>query len=109
MPRLAGDAGEGVLANVGLTADPPHPTVKAFAQKHLAEYKRRSDQNGRKGYTSVYVVKAATESIRQFDSKALSAALHGAKFSANDNSGVLLDVSFDQTAILIVRASSFES
>ena len=52
--------------------------------------------NGMKGYSSVYVVKAITEKIGKFDSKALAAALHGAKISAKDNPGVLLDVSFDQ-------------
>ena len=37
-----------------------------------------------------------TERIGKFDSKALAAALHGAKISAKDYPGVLLDVSFDQ-------------
>jgi branched-chain amino acid transport system substrate-binding protein len=41
-------------------------------------------------------VTAITEKIGKFDSKALAAALHGAKISAKDNPGVLLDVSFDQ-------------
>ena len=37
-----------------------------------------------------------TEKIGKFDSKALAAALHGAKISVKDSPGVLLDVSFDQ-------------
>ena len=37
-----------------------------------------------------------TEKIGKFDSKALAAALHGAKMSAKDYPGVLLDLSFDQ-------------
>jgi branched-chain amino acid transport system substrate-binding protein len=97
---LAGDAAEGVFGHVGLTADAPQPTVKAFDQKYLAEYKQRSDHNGMKGYSAVYVIKAATEKIGKFDSKALAAALHGAKISAKDNPGVLLDVSFDQNGDL---------
>src|SRR5437879_1773211 len=67
--ELAGDAAEGVLGHVGLTADAPQPTVKTFDQKYLAEYKQRSDHNGMKGYTAVYVIKAATEKIGKFDSK----------------------------------------
>jgi branched-chain amino acid transport system substrate-binding protein len=98
--ELAGDAAEGVLGHVGLTADAPQATVKAFDQKYLAEYKQRSDHNGMKGYTAVYVIKAATEKAGKFDSKALAAALHGAKISAKDNPGVLLDVSFDQNGDL---------
>ena len=98
--ELAGDAAEGVLGHVGLTADAPQPTVKAFDQKYLAEYKQRSDHNGMKGYSAVYVIKAATETVGKFDSKALAAALHGAKISAKDNPGVLLDVSFDQSGDL---------
>jgi branched-chain amino acid transport system substrate-binding protein len=98
--ELAGDAAEGILGHVGLTADAPQPTVKAFDQKYLAEYKQRSDHNGMKGYTCVYIIKAATEKAGKFDSKALAATLHGARISAKDHPGVLLDVSFDQNGDL---------
>jgi len=94
--ELAGDAAEGVLGHVGLTPDAPQAAVKAFDEKYLKEYKQRTDHNGMKGYSAVYVVKAMTEKIGKVDSKALAAALHGAKISAKDNPGVLLDVSFDQ-------------
>ena len=97
---LAGDAAEGILGHVGLTADAPQPTVKAFDQKYLAEYKQRSDHNGMKGYSAIYIIKAATEKAGKFDSKALAATLHGARISAKDNPGVLLDVSFDQNGDL---------
>jgi branched-chain amino acid transport system substrate-binding protein len=98
--ELAGDAAEGVLGHVGLTADAPQPAVKAFDQKYLAEYKQRSDHNGMKGYSAVYIIKAVTEKVGKFDSKALAAALHGARISAKENPGVLLDVSFDQNGDL---------
>ncbi len=49
-----------------------------------------------KGYISVYIVKAMTEKLGKFDSKALSEALHGAHISATQNPGVLMDVSFDK-------------
>ena len=93
--ELAGDAANGVVAHVGLTADAPQPTIKAFDQKFQAEYKYKSDHNGMKGYSAAYVVKAITEKIGKFDSKAFAKALHGAKLSAKDNPGILLDVSFD--------------
>ena len=53
-----------------------------------------------KGYSAVYIIKAMTEKIGKVDSKALAAALHGAKISAKDNPGVLLDVRFDQNGDL---------
>jgi len=93
--ELAGDAADGVLGHVGLTPDAPQPAVKAFDAKYLAEYKQRSDHNGMKGYSAVYIIKAVTEKIGKFDSKALAAALHGAKISTKDNPGVLLDVAID--------------
>lgn len=94
--ELAGDAANGAIAHVGLTADAPLPTVKAFDEKFQKEWKHKSDHNGLKGYTAVYVVKAITEKIGKFDRKAFAAALHGAKISAKEHPGVLMDVTFDQ-------------
>ena len=93
---LAGAAANGVVGHVGLTVDAPQPRIKAFDEKFQREYKYKSDHNGMKGYISVYVIKAMTERLKKFDSKALAEALHGAKISASENPGVLLDVSFDQ-------------
>lgn len=93
--ELAGEAANGVFAHVGLTPDAPLPTVKAFDQKFQAEYKYKSDHNGIKGYTAAYVVKAITEKNGKVDSKAFAKALHGARISAKENPGVLMDVSYD--------------
>ena len=92
---LAGDAANGVKGHVGLTIDAPSPAVKAFADKYEREYKAKSDHNGIKGYTGLYLVKAATEKIGKFDSKLLAAALKNGKFAAKDQPGLLMDVSFD--------------
>lgn len=92
---LAGDAANGVKGHVGLTIDAPNPLVKAFADKYEREYKAKSDHNGIKGYTAMYVMKAATEKLGKFDSKALAQALKGAKFAVKDAPGLLMDVSFD--------------
>ena len=75
--------------------DAPQVRIKAFDDKFQREYKYKSDHNGLKGYITVYVVKAMTERIGKFDSKALSEALHGARISATQNPGVLMDLSFD--------------
>ena len=93
--ELAGDAANGAVAHVGLTADAPQATIKKFDQAFQKEYNGRSDHNGLKGYSAVYIVKAATEKIGKFDSKALAQFMHGASFSAKQYPGILLDVSFD--------------
>ncbi len=98
--ELAGDAANGAIGHVGLTADAPLPAVKAFDEKFQKEWKHKADHNGLKGYTAVYIVKAVTEKIGKFDRKAFAAAMHGVKISAKDNPGVLMDVSFDQNGDL---------
>jgi branched-chain amino acid transport system substrate-binding protein len=98
--ELAGDSANGALAHVGLTVDAPQPTIKAFDDKFQKEYKYKSDHNGMKGYSAMYVVKAITENNKNFDPKQFAKALHGAKISAKEHPGVLLDVSFDQNGDL---------
>jgi branched-chain amino acid transport system substrate-binding protein len=93
--ELAGDAANGAVAHVGLTVDAPQPQIKAFDEKFQKEYKYKSDHNGMKGYSGMYVVKAITEKIGKFDPKAFAAALHGATIKTKDYPGVLLDVQFD--------------
>ena len=93
--ELAGDAANGAIAHVGLTVDAPQPTIKAFDEKFQKEYKYKSDHNGMKGYSAMYVVKAITEKIGKFDPKEFAKAAHGAHISAKDYPGVLLDVTFD--------------
>jgi branched-chain amino acid transport system substrate-binding protein len=93
--ELAGDAANGAVAHVGLTADAPQPQIKAFDQKYQAEYKSKGDHNALKGYSAMYMVKVLTEKLGKVDSKAFANAMHGAKFTVKDNPGVLLDVTFD--------------
>jgi branched-chain amino acid transport system substrate-binding protein len=98
--ELAGDAANGAIAHVGLTADAPQPTIKAFDGKFQKEFKYKADHNGLKGYSAMYIVKVMTERIGKADSKALAAAMHGAKITTADNPGVLLDVAYDQNGDL---------
>jgi branched-chain amino acid transport system substrate-binding protein len=98
--ELAGDAANGAVAHVGLTADAPQPQIKAFDQKFQAEYKTKGDHNALKGYSAMYIVKVLTEKLGKVDSKAFANAMHGAKFTVKDNPGVLLDVTFDNNGDL---------
>jgi branched-chain amino acid transport system substrate-binding protein len=94
--ELAGEAANGAVAHVGLTADAPSPGIKAFAEKFRKEYNYKPDHNGLKGYTAMYVVKAVTEKVGKLDSKAFAEAMHGVKLSVKDHPGILMDVSFDK-------------
>jgi len=98
--ELAGDAANGAVAHVGLTVDAPQPAIKAFDEKFQKEYKYKSDHNGMKGYSGMYVVKAITEKIGKFDGKAFAKAMHGATIRVKDVPGVLLDVHFDHNGDL---------
>lgn len=91
--ELAGEAANGAIAHVGLTIDAP-PT-KGFATKFQQEYKYASDHNGIKGYTGVYVLKAAIEKAGSLDRKAVAAAIRNSTFTVKQHPGVLMDVSFD--------------
>jgi len=93
--ELAGEAANGAVAHVGLTVDAPQPGIKAFDEKFQKEFKYKSDHNGMKGYTGMYVVKSITEKVGKFDPKAFAKALHGATILVKDTPGVLLDVHFD--------------
>ncbi len=91
--ELAGEAANGAVAHVGLTVDAP-PT-KAFGAKFQQEYKYVSDHNGIKGYTGMYVLKAAIEKVGKLDRVAVAQALKNVTFTAKQHPGVLMDVSFD--------------
>ena len=92
---LAGEAANGAIAHVGLTVDAPNPNMQAFRSKFEKEYKYVSDHNGIKGYTSVYMLKAAIEKVGKLDRVAVAKALHGLTISAAKEPGVLMDVTID--------------
>ncbi len=93
--ELAGDAANGAVAHVGLTVDAPIPAMRAFRAKFEKEYKYVTDHNGIKGYTGIYLLKAAIEKTGKLDRKAVAQALHGLHVSAAKEPGVIMDVSID--------------
>jgi len=93
--ELAGDAANGAVAHVGLTVDAPSPLMLKFKAKFYQENKYIPDHNGIKGYTGVYILKAAIEKAGKFDRKAVTQVLHGIKLKASDHPGILMDVSID--------------
>ena len=93
--ELAGEAANGAFAHVGLTVDAPIPEMLAFKGKFYQAYKYIPDHNGIKGYTGVYVLKAAIEKAGKLDRKAVAQAMKGLQVSAKKYPGVIMDVSFD--------------
>ena len=93
--ELAGDAANGVVAHVGLTADAPNASVQAFTKKYEAEYKARPDHNAMKGYTGTWAIKAVQDKLGRFDQKGFIQTLHGAQFAVKDYPGLLFDVRYD--------------
>ena len=61
--ELAGEAANGAVAHVGLTADAPQQTVKDFDRKFQAEYRYKGDHNAVMGYRGMYIVKVMSERI----------------------------------------------
>ena len=98
--ELAGEAANGAIAHVGLTADAPQAGVKKFDAAFQKEFKTRSDHNGLKGYIGMYTVKAVTEKMGKFDSKAFAAAMKNISLLAKAHPGLLLDVSYDENGDL---------
>jgi len=98
--ELAGDAANGAVAHVGLTADAPDAGIRAFAAKFQKEYNYKPDHNGLKGYTAMYIVKAVTEKVGKLDPKAFADAMRGIRLSAKEYPGILIDVSFDKNGDL---------
>jgi branched-chain amino acid transport system substrate-binding protein len=93
--ELAGEAANGAVAHVGLTVDAPLPAMRAFRARFEREYKYVTDHNGIKGYTGLYILKAAIEKVGKLDRVAVAKALHGMKISAAQHPGVIMDVSID--------------
>ncbi|MEY2890961.1 MAG: hypothetical protein RJA98_869 [Pseudomonadota bacterium] len=93
--ELAGEAANGAIAHVGLTVDAPNPLMLKFKAKYYQDYKTISDHNGIKGYTGVYLMKAAIEKAGKVDRVAVAKVLHGLTVTAAKNPGVLMDVTMD--------------
>ncbi|WP_457280110.1 ABC transporter substrate-binding protein [Polaromonas sp. P5_D5] len=93
--ELAGEAANGAIAHVGLTVDAPVPAIRAFKAKFEKDYKYISDHNGMKGYSGVYVLKAAIEKAGKLDRKAVAAAMKGLKVNTDKYPGALMYTEFD--------------
>ncbi len=94
---LAGEAANGAMGHVSLTPDAPNPHVEEMAAKFEEKFGYRADHNAIKGYIGAYAIKYATEQVGEFDSEKIAEHLHGLQLTADENPGILIDISWDDT------------
>ena len=104
--ELAGEAANGAIAHVGLTADAPQADDQGV-RRQVPEGIQVQERPQRHEGLQRHVRRQGASPRRTASStpRLLAKALHGAKISAKDNPGVLLDVTFDATATSTARAS----
>jgi branched-chain amino acid transport system substrate-binding protein len=94
--ELAGEAANGVMGHVGLTADAPIAAVADFTARFQKRFNYKPDHNGIKGYTAVYAIKYVTEQkTKKFDRKAFTDALHGLTISPQQEPNILIETTWD--------------
>jgi branched-chain amino acid transport system substrate-binding protein len=94
--ELAGDAANGVMGHVGLTADAPIPAVTDFTARFQKRFNYKPDHNGIKSYTAVYAIKYVTEKkLKKFDREGLAKAFHGLTITPQDEPNILIETSWD--------------
>lgn len=93
--ELAGAAAEGVKGHVGLSVDAQKASFQEFGKKFQAKYNYKSDHNGIKGYSGMYMLKVVTERVGKFDQAAFLNAAHGAVIRVKDEPGILIDSKWD--------------
>lgn len=94
---LAGDAAEGAMSHVGLSADAPVERLKAMSDKFTERFGYRPDHNAIKGYIGVYAIKYGTEMVGEVHSQKLTDTIHGLCLDADEYPGVLMDICWDET------------
>jgi branched-chain amino acid transport system substrate-binding protein len=93
--ELGGDAANGAMGHVGLTADAPLKEVEEFKARFQKRFNYVPDHNGLKGYSGVYAVKYVTEKLGKFDRQALAKTIHGLTITPKDEPGILIETSWD--------------
>lgn len=100
MIERAGEAANGVRSVLGLNAETPMPAIRDFQRKHEAVYGGRSGLDAMRGYSALYIAKVVTTKLGRVDNAAFGEALKNLSLSANDEPGLLLDVSGDASGVL---------
>tara|TARA_R110002073_G_scaffold11117_19_gene51423 strand:+ start:15976 stop:17106 length:1131 start_codon:yes stop_codon:yes gene_type:complete len=94
---LAGDAANGAMGHVGLSASAPVPAIQEFSTRFQERFGYTPDHNAIKGYIGAWTVRYVTELIGDFDREAFAQRMHGLCLDAATYPGVLMDVCWDDT------------
>ncbi|WP_445680782.1 ABC transporter substrate-binding protein [Radicibacter daui] len=95
--ELAGDAAEGAIAHVGLTASATSvPGIAEFVTKFEAKFNRHPTHDAIKGYIGAWATKYVTEMVGKFDGEAFSNVMHGLCLDAKSYPHMLLDTCWDE-------------
>ena len=96
--ELAGNAAEGAIAHVGVTATATDiPGIAEFSTKFEAAFKRNSTHDAIKGYVGAWTTKYVTEMVGEFDGEAFAEKMHGLCLKVADHPKILLDTCWDET------------
>jgi ABC-type branched-chain amino acid transport systems, periplasmic component len=95
--ELAGDAANGAMGHVGLSADAGVPAITEMVDRFKVKYKYTPDHNAIKGYTAAWTIKCVTEQIGKFDREAFVEKMHGLTLSVEECPGILMTTSWDDT------------
>ncbi len=94
--ELAGDAADGAIAHVGITAAATEvPGIGEFSKKFEEAYKRKPTHDALKGYVGVWTTKYVTDMVGKLDGEAFAEKMHGLCLKAADYPKVLLDTCWD--------------
>ena len=96
--ELAGNAAEGAIAHVGVTATATDiPGIAEFSTKFEAAFKRKPTHDAIKGYVGAWTTKYVTEMVGDFDGEAFAEKMHGLCLKVADHPKILLDTCWDET------------
>jgi branched-chain amino acid transport system substrate-binding protein len=95
--ELAGDAANGAMGHVGLSADAGIPAITEMVARFKTKYNYTPDHNAIKGYTAAWTIKCVTEMVGSADSQAVADKMHGLTLTTAECPGVLMDATWDDT------------
>jgi branched-chain amino acid transport system substrate-binding protein len=92
---IVGQAADGAVCHLSLSADAPTEEMKAFREKFRARFKHAPDHNAISSYAALYALKVAAQKAGKLDGASLAGALHGLTVGVKDEPGILFDSSWD--------------
>lgn len=90
--NAGGDALNGAMCHVPMTADAPIPAMVDVAKRFREKYGHGPDHNAFKAYIGVHMVKTVVDRVGAFDQAKFRDCLHNNLFTTADEPGLLMDM-----------------